>query len=173
MNTSPPRKPDPTAYFSAALFEDGIGEVVISRFKVSGAAEIGVFLVDVYCLGVKNGFFTKCGPEEHEPLLDKVFGGRERVALSPACARKLVESSVAYAAKLGLPPHRDYKSASRVLGGINGEDCDTEFTFGKDGMPFYIQGPNDSPAFAERVLALLQQHCGEGKFHYILGGDSF
>jgi hypothetical protein len=135
------------------LFETGIGQVLICRHKSSGETEAGVFLVDVYCLGVKNGIYTRFPTAKLDEMVQKIFpadGGA--VSLSPACARKLVEDSIAYARNLGLEPHPDYKHAARVLGGIDARECETVFTFGHEGKPLYIQGPNDSPAIAERVL---------------------
>jgi hypothetical protein len=52
------RKRPPEAYASSSLFEQGIGHITLARFKTSGKTEIGVFLVDIYCLGVKDAFFT-------------------------------------------------------------------------------------------------------------------
>jgi hypothetical protein len=125
----------PLAYYSNNLFEMGIGHVVIARFKASGAAEIGVFLVDVSCLGVKNAFFLKADSGEFKDQLDQLFSRYAAIEISAACGRKLVESSVAYAANLGFPPHRDYKKACRVLGGIDAGECETDFVFGQDGLP--------------------------------------
>ena len=161
----------PVAYQSNNLFELGVGHVVIARFKTSGAAELGVFLVDVFCLGVKNAFFLKSDPGEFQEHLDKLFSRYAAIEISAACGRKLVESSVAYAARLGLPPHSDYKKACRVLGGIDARECETNFVFGQNGKPFYCQGPNDSPAFALRVMLNLEKKCGEGNFDYLLEVD--
>jgi hypothetical protein len=146
------------AWRGAVLFETGIGQVLICRHKASGETEAGVFLVDVFCLGVKNGFYTKFPTAKLEAMLQEIFpadGGA--VSLSPACARKLVEDSVAYARSLGLEPHPDYKHAARVLGGINARECETVFTFGQEGKPLYIQGPHDSPELVERVMRSLKE----------------
>jgi len=35
------------------------------------------------------------------------------------------------------------KKASHVLSGIDAGECNTTFTFGQDGKPFYMQGPHD------------------------------
>jgi hypothetical protein len=158
------------AWQDAELFKAGIGNVAIARFKGNGDAEAGVFLLDVHCLGVKNAFFTLIPAEDYDTFLVRAFPN-PRVALSPSCARKLIEAGVAYAHKLGLPPHKDYHLAARVFGGINAGDCQTEFTFGEKGKPLYVQGPHDSPAFARRVLASLKLHCGEGNYHYIMPVD--
>lgn len=88
--------------------------------------------------------------------------------LSPACARKLIEGAVAYARSLGLEPHSDYWRGARVFGGINPDDCQQEFVYGKDGKPLFVQSPNDSPQFAERVMAILTRRLGAGGYHYVL-----
>ena len=41
-----------------ALWEVGIGNVLVSRLLSSGEVAFVVFLVDVYCLGVKNLFLN-------------------------------------------------------------------------------------------------------------------
>ena len=157
------------AWSSTNLFEVGLGHVVVSRFKLSGEVEAGVFLVDVFCLGAKNAFFTRLWESEYESrLLDRLFAETGKEALSPACARKLVEGAVAYAQNLGFAPHPDYKKACRVFGGIHPAECDASFTFGEDGKPCFVQGPNDSPETVRRALATLKARCGDGNFHYIV-----
>ena len=47
-------KRSPEAFVAPDLFECGIGHLLVSRFKSNGRVELGLFLVDVYCLGVKN-----------------------------------------------------------------------------------------------------------------------
>jgi hypothetical protein len=154
------------AWRDAEMFENGLGTVVIARFKANGDAEIGVFLVDVFCLGVKDGVFGYVGAVEYEDRLKRLFGGTTPVAIPPAEARALVEASVAYARKHGLEPHPDYRLAQRIFGGIDPSKNTATFTFGKDGKPFFFQGPNDSPEFVEMVLTRLQQKCGEGNFAF-------
>jgi hypothetical protein len=155
-----------TAWMSSDLFEVGIGAVVIARFKVSGEAEMGFFLVDVWCLGVKNAFFTRVTPAELQSIMDEQFE-KPPIEISPACGRKLVESAVAYAGRLGIPPHRDYRAACRVLGGIDATQCDTDWKFGgQEGKPHYVSGPRDSKRFIDRLMAQLLRVCGEGNFNY-------
>jgi hypothetical protein len=73
---------------------------------------------------------------------------------------------VAYAGKLGLAPHADYKKACKVLGGIVASDCNEEITLGSNGQPCYMQGPHDSPARVHQILRLLTANCGEGNFGF-------
>jgi hypothetical protein len=159
------------AYYPKELFERGIGQVVVARFKGGGQrVEAGVFLVDAWCLGVKDAFFTELTPATFQTkLLDRIQGECTLVPIEPACARKLIEQAVQYSAAFGFAPHPDYKQAARVFGGIKAADCPQSFTFGKDGKPLYIQGPHASPEQAERDLAQLRRRSGEGNYHYVVG----
>ncbi|MSU62956.1 MAG: hypothetical protein EXS31_11285 [Pedosphaera sp.] len=143
------------AWWSKDLFETGIGYVLVARFKGNGDVEAGFFLIDVYCLGAKNADSFRGTSGEYKELLAGLFPDEGGEEISPECGRKFVEDSVAYARRLGLAPHPDYKLGCRVFGGINPAICERSFTFGSEGKPLYIQGPNDSPAFVERVLRSL------------------
>jgi len=164
------------AWHGATIFKAGIGQVLICRHDINKAeTEAGVFLVDMHCLGVKNGFYTRFPTSSLAEMREKIFRNEDGgVPISPACARKLVEDAVAYAHSLGFAPHADYKHAARVLGGLNARDCDQVFTFGRDGKPLYTQGPHDSDAFAHRVITVLRSRLGEGNYYYIRNvGGSF
>jgi len=163
------------AWRSAKLFDSGCGYLVVSRFKADGRVETGFFLLDMFCLGVKDAGFHcfNSMADYQESLIDRLFPDGDPVRMSPAAARKLTEDAISYARGLGFSPGADYKKASRVFGGITTADCDEQFIFGKDDKPFYIQGPSDSPARAERILRALDARCGKGGYHYIVAADDF
>lgn len=154
------------AYIENGIFDEkGLGQVVVCRRKASGIVEAGVFMVDVWCLGVKNAFFSRFDTEEEfQNALHRMFRGDIPKPEPAANGRKLVEDAVAYAMRLGFSPHSHYKKGARVFGGINPKESTASYTFGKDGKPFYIQGPNDNPT---RILAILQRRFGPDGFHFL------
>ncbi len=161
------RAPLRDVFISPTIFEQGIGSVVISRDLPAGAIGVGVFLLDVYCLGVKNAFFSiRPGIFQYEDFIEMIRYNQDLEPAEPARGRKLVEDAVEYARGLGFEPQRDYREAAMVLGDIDPSLCREEFTFGQDGKPVYISGPRDSQAMIGRVLATLRQRCGEDGFHY-------
>jgi hypothetical protein len=162
------------AFRSANLFDLGCGYLVVSRFKTDGRVEAALFLLDVFCLGVKDADFQDFPSiaDYQESLLDPLFPDRNSVRMTPEGARKLTEDAIRYARGLGFSPCADYKKASRVFGGITTANCDEQFVFGKDDKPYYIQGPSDSPARVEKILRALEARCGEGGYHYIIAGDN-
>jgi hypothetical protein len=162
----------PEAFISSTLLELGMGYVILSRFKSEGRVESGVFLLDVFCLGVKDAMYVQLDIAEYEnDLLNRFSGPNPLEALEPSCARKLVEGAVRYAASLGFQPHPDYKRACRVFGGTDPGACTRQFVFGYQGKPHYVQGPHDSPQRATRILDTLEARCGEGNFTYVVVAD--
>lgn len=166
-------KRETEAYVDTNLFELGLGNVLVARFRASGLVEVGVFLVDMFCLGVKNAFYTRADETEYDSeMLDNIMPPENRAPIDPPSARKLVEGAVAYARDLGFNPHPDYKKAGRVLGGINPADSTASFTYGQNGKPFYIQGPHDSFQLCLRILKQLRARCGDANFDFMVRVDS-
>src|SRR4051794_15779271 len=157
------------AFMTAAIFEIGMGSVMVSRFKTDGDVESGIFLLDTYCVGVKNAEFLKVDLDEYQTeILPMVEVGGRLERIQPACARKLVEQAAAYAHGLGFSPHPDYKKACRVFGGISAEACASQFVFGLDGKPFYVPGPYDTAEVIHLVLRVLDAKCGVGNYAFDL-----
>ncbi|HBA84783.1 MAG TPA: hypothetical protein DCZ95_11875 [Verrucomicrobia bacterium] len=154
------------------FFELGIGSVFVSRILPDGHLIIGVFLVDVYCLGIKDAFLSALSPREfQEELLAKARLSEPLHEVSPAYARKLIEGSIAYASNLGLEPHDDYEKASVVLGDIDASACQETFVFGHKGKPFYAQGPNHTDSQALAIVTQLRERCGLDGFEFMLESD--
>jgi len=143
--------------------------VVVCRYKSGGRVEAGCFLVDVYCLGVKDAFFRVFEEEEfQEVCLARYFPKGVPVPKPASWGRKLVEEAMRYAASLGFTPHADFKKGARVFGGVEASECAEKFVFGNEGKPLYVQGPYDGAAKAERILATLRTKFGDDGFHYII-----
>src|SRR5688572_9007055 len=158
-------KRPPEAFRSSQLFQTGIGYAVICRYKGGGGCEAGIFLIDAYCLGVKDSDFAvfSSAAEFENDVLGRLFRNEEPVCMTPGAGRQLIEDAVAYAGRLGFAPAPDFKKACRVLGGITTAGCAEEFAFGREGRPFYIQGPRDSATRAQWILQTLDRRCGPGR----------
>lgn len=148
--------------------DKGITQVAVTRTRENGWLEAGVFLVDLYCLGVKDAFSAEMSASEWADEAARLLPPENRASIHPACARKLVEGAVAYALALGFSPPRDYKKARHVFGSVKAQDCPNDFTYGKDGKPLYIAGPNDDEERIARVLRVLTAKLGQDGFHYIV-----
>lgn len=171
MNDSPGGQALPQtheAFWPSDLFSQGLGWVIVSRFKAKGQrVEAGIFLVDVFCLGAKLAFYENCDIEDYRRRIrDHYQSSFPMVSVEPCCARKLVEQAVQYAQSLGLAPHADYKKAARVFGGVQAAQCGQQFTFACKGKPFYRRGPRETEAQALRIVRHLERCLGPGNYDY-------
>jgi hypothetical protein len=153
----------------AGLFDIGIGHVILARALPQGIVSCGFFLVDVFCLGVKDAFIRDFEKDELEHRLE-TDPDQEFVEVDPPSARKLIRDAVAYAAGLGLAPAPNYNALEPIFGEVDAGACGRTFTFGKDGRPFYITGPNDTPARIRLITETLDKKCGSGNWNYMIGG---
>ncbi len=149
------------------LWREGIGQLVIARRQPHGQLACGVFLVDTYCLGVKDVYWHEFGSSDYQEFLYDLrrFGRLERVA--PEYFAKLILDAAAFARSIGLATHPDFRIGRLLLGGIDISTCEHTFTFGKDGKPLYVRGPNESMADARKIAHQVKQAGGE----YVIAVD--
>jgi hypothetical protein len=154
------------ALVSAKLWTQGIGTLAVARQDSADGLVYAIFLLDVYCLGAKNAFWRAGSSGEFRELIERVEQRETMEPITPACLVKIVQGAVAYAESFGFLPHPDYRHAAMLLAGIDATTCAQEFAFGKDGKPFYIQGPNETYEEAEAIMDRIQEAGG----HFMIGG---
>jgi hypothetical protein len=156
------------------LWNQGLGQVLISRQLPGGQVAFAVFLVDRFCLGAKDAFANVAPrPTYTRSLYEKLAASDTLVPLDPPDARKLVEGAVQYALDLGIPPHPDYSVAKLILGDIDVAGATEDFEFGKNGKPFFIAGPHDHAARCQQILRTLEQRCGPDGFDFLMPAEVF
>jgi len=154
------------------LFEIGLGEIFISRRLPDGNLGVSAFIVDVFCLGVKNAFFRVLSEDDYDDMKQAiVHSGRNLEHIHQSCAKKLLQGAVEYAKILGFSSHSDYKKAAPLFGNIDASVCPVHYDYGKDGKPFYIRGPHESISEAKNIVNKLHVKCGEGGFDFLIQMD--
>lgn len=151
------------------LWKQGIGSVCLSRQHPGGSVAFAVFLVDRYCLGVKDAMYEILSRAGYDSQIVRKtqtrFATKE---ISPAFARKIVEGAVAYAESLGLHPHPDYFKAQPIFGAIDASETSEELEFGKNGKPLFIAGPYDTPQRCQQIQNTLDRNLGPDGYHFIM-----
>ncbi len=159
------------ALVPANLFELGIGNLFLSRALPDGRLAAGGFLLDIFCLGVKDAFAAFITRDKYAERLSRMSATESFEPIEPACFRKLVEGAVAYARDLGFSPHADYAAASQIFGDLDSTACSRRFEYGRDGKPCYVSGPHETPAQVRAILEQLERRLGSGNFHYLVSAE--
>ncbi len=146
--------------------ESGLAAVILARRQPDGLLVFGDYLVDTYCLGVKDAFARPDVPSGrfYNEYLPKLIPGGVPLAISADLAHELVYGGIEYAAQFGFRPHSDFKLAQLVLDPPEQHPRTGQVTFGKDGKPFYISGPHDN---VDAIMRQLSRAVGPDNFHYL------
>lgn len=138
----------------------GLALVLVARAGRPGRVSVAGFLVDTFCLGVKNAI----GPEQLRkgdlPEFVRTYFAAFPSAPLPApleLAQHLVHGAVAFADGLGFQPHPDFYATHEHVGAMT-EPC--AITFGQRGRPFYVAGPHDDPIAVMSTLKVAVGHDG-------------
>jgi hypothetical protein len=145
----------------------GLVEVLVAREQPDGDICFGMYLVDKYCLGLKNTF-ARAGYSRRQledELHSKFFPEMTPMACSPELAHQMVYASIDYAARFGFTPNKDFSLSQYVLAPHGELKEPYNLEFGKDGKPFYIAGPHENP---KAILKQLRETAGEGNYHFLV-----
>lgn len=153
--------------------DPGLVEIVLARQQPDGDICFGVYLVDKLCLGLKNTFAN--ANFSRSRYQDEILGrisSRSKLEDCPLeLAHQMIYQSIDYAAQFGFEPNKDFALSQFLLLPRGELEEPYHLTFGRNGKPLYISGPNDNP---QRIVRQLEKTAGPGNYDYVamLGGFS-
>jgi hypothetical protein len=148
----------------------GLASVLVARERDRRTVSVCGYLVDVFCLGVKDALGPRrLAVRDLAGFVERYFRAypSQPLAVSLELAQHLVLGAVEFAHGLGFAPHRDFAAARGHLGDWRGPSA---ISFGRHGKPLFVQGERDDAA---RILATLERSVGKRGFDFImpLGGE--
>lgn len=151
--------------------EMGLAPVIVARQQEPDKIMFGVYMVDIYCLGIKDVFTkTDYALNRFNRDLPNLFSGNPEKC-SVELAHEVIYGGLEYGAKLGFEPHPDYykQHADLMLDPPDAHPRLDHVAFGKDGKPLYVTGPFDDKQKIAKVVKTLTRTCGAGNFNIMAG----
>lgn len=145
--------------------EDGLAHTLVARIHSNGNLTVGMFLVDLKCLGVKDAmYFFNMDIGEYQELLTEMKDNMPMESIDYKLIHNIVFAGIEYAEDLGFETHKDFRIAEYILD----EDTDDiewmDIECGVQGKPYYIRGPFESDLQAAQIIAQLVKTVGIGNF---------
>jgi hypothetical protein len=153
-------------FLTEAVFDLGMGALVLARGATPHHLALSSFLVDVFCLGIKDVMFESVESEVFEMFMEATDAGSPLVPVDPSDARKLLRDLAAWSQSIGFAQHRDFAAVERIFGDVSVDASDAVFRFGRDGKPVYFPGPYDTAPLIRRRIAQLQKFLGDDGFGF-------
>jgi hypothetical protein len=145
----------------------GLVQILLARQQPDGDICFGVYLIDKYCLGLKNTFananFSQTRYENE--VRNRIFREQVPVECPIELAHQMIYEAIDYAAQFGFEPEKDFALSQYLLAPRGELEEPYHLTFGKDGKPFFIAGPHDNAA---RIMRQLEKTAGPGNYHYLM-----
>jgi hypothetical protein len=142
--------------------DSGICNILIARRHKNGNSTLGVYLLDLYCLGLKNCTYHFNVPPYEYDFIKSNIGNYDECDY--ALAHNIIYGGIAFAEDYGFKPDDDFKITQFILEEDDERVELIEVEFGLDGRPCYVRGPNDDAATVGRIKATLLRTAGEGNF---------
>jgi hypothetical protein len=147
--------------------EGGIAQIMVARQKRQGSFIVGVYIVDTFCLGLKNTlFYGNLTPYEYEEQKSKVARSTQLTwqQIPANTCFNIIYGAIEYAEDMGFQPNKDFDVTEYILDDVESIEFE-DIEFGKNGKPFYFGGPHDD---YRKVMSTLNRNVGEGRFDYVL-----
>ncbi|MDR2466835.1 MAG: hypothetical protein LBD35_05525 [Prevotellaceae bacterium] len=151
--------------------EHGLPNIFVVRRHASGNVTFCVYMVDVFCLGVKDTIFTcNVPPENIDDRIAKGDFASKMEEISYELAHNIIFAALEYAEEYGFRPHRSFTSTTQYFLEEDNDNvplieikCGTE-----NGRPMYINNGCETPDQAEKIIRQLEKTAGKGNFGFIL-----
>lgn len=151
--------------------EIGTAQVLISRIHANGNLTLGVYMVDLLCLGVRDTHYRfNSTRKDYEDLLDLLTGDFDMEKVPYELVHNIIYAANEFAGELGFKPHKDFTLVSQFILEEDTEEIELiEIECGRDGKPVYVRGESDTDAKVMQIINQLQKTVGEGNFDLVLG----
>ena len=147
--------------------ETGETVTIVTRCHPKGTITVGLYLVDTFCLGVKDSFY-RFSIDDYD--LEKLLADYGRVGMEEteyAVVHNLIYGALEFAEEAGISPCKEFSLTKYILE----EDTDAiplmEFDYGNDGKHFLVA---DNRSQLDFYLPKLRRNLGDD-FSYVCRTD--
>lgn len=136
---------------------------IVTRRHPKGTVTAGVYLIDTFCLGVKDSFYRFSIEDYELEQLIEAYGGVEIEETDYAVVHNLIYGALEFAEEAGILPCKEFSLTQYILE----EDTDAiplmQFDYGKDGKHLLVA---DNRSQLDFYLSKLRKNLGDD-FSYI------
>jgi hypothetical protein len=147
----------------------GMKDILVIREKKNGNLLLGVYLIDMYCQGLKDTFYYEVSSitELEESFFSKYHDSYKEI--DSVYAFNCIYGAIEYAEDCGIMPHKDFKITEYLLDDVDDVEY-LDIAFGLNGKPFLVIGPYDN---AKKLFKILNEAVGENNYKYLIADNPF
>ncbi len=144
----------------------GMAKIVVVRTHKNGNKTLGIFLIDLFCLGIKDTFYSFNIPAS--TVENYFLQDMELEKIDYDTVHNIIYGAADYASGLGIEPYADWKLTQYILEANNGAIPKILIEFGKNGKPCFMSGPHDDSNRINKILNILDRNVGTGNYNFMI-----
>lgn len=148
-----------------------VGEsiVLVVRRHVKETYTIGVYLIDTFCLGLKDSYYYfSIDKIDYDNLLERFRRNESLEKISYNEAHNMIFGAIAFAEEAGITPSNSFELTQYLLEEDTEDVPLIEYDYGKNGEHFLCA---NNRLELNRYLPLLDKNLGKGNYHYIVNDE--
>jgi len=157
--------------------ENGLANIILARQHASGNITFCAYLVDTFCLGVKDSMYRfNITPSEYSAIKRNWLSNNSPLeTIDYYIAHNIIYSAIEYAEIYGFEPCYEF---SYITENFLEEDDDNVPLFeiecgGENGKPLYVNTGAESKSRQNQILQQLEKTAGKGNYNYILDANEY
>jgi hypothetical protein len=162
-------------WVSKAWKENQMAQIIVARKHTNGNLTLGLYLADLNCLGVKDAFYQfNISEIQYQEIIQRQNRSEVLIKADYVLVHNIIFEAIEFASLYEFRPCKDFTTVAKyILEDDEDESIELmDIQCGKDGKPFYIQGPFEDEIRAKQILAQLERVAGKGNYEYIYGLDT-
>lgn len=154
--------------------ESGLCHIIVSRKHSNGNITLGMYLVDLNCLGIKDADYNfNIYEHEYLDILSQSADTMKMIKITYTLAHNIIFAGIEFAEEYGFKPCKAFNVAQYILE-EDTEDIELiDIKCGIDGKPAYMRGPFDDDAKVVRIIAQLDKSAGQGNYIFMSDEDDW
>ena len=149
--------------------ESGLAHITVARKHTNGNITMGVYLVDLKLLGVKDAFYKfNIDESEYMELTQQIKNKMNTDTAPYTLVHNIIFAGIEYADDYGFKPHNDFTSVAQFILEEDNDDVELiDIECGKNDKPLYVRGPYETEAKANQIIAQLEREAGPGNYEVV------
>lgn len=128
-------------YICRTAAATGIYAILVTRAHAGGTLTVGFYLIDTYCLGVKDStYYFSMDPDDFQERLRS--SGIDYEEADYVEVHNLIYGALEYAEEAGIKPAREFKISEYILEPDDEKIPLMDFEFGHNGLRELVVGPD-------------------------------
>jgi len=149
--------------------ESGLANITVARKHTNGNITMGMYLVDLKLLGVKDAFYKfNISESEYHDFIQDIKAQLDTDTAPYKLVHNIIFAGIEFADDYGFKPHKDFTSVAQFILKEDNDDVELmDIDCGEDDKPVYVRGPLDSQMQANKIIAQLEREAGPGNYEIV------